>query len=80
MRIWKSKYDGMDVSEAQRLKSLEDENIKLKKLLTNAMLDNLALESLLGKMVAPAARRKAIAYLREVFEMSHRRTGTAFAA
>ena len=37
---WKAKYGGMDVSEAKRLKSLEDENAKLKKLLADAMLDN----------------------------------------
>lgn len=39
----------MDVSEAKRLKSLEDENAKLKKLLADAMLDNSALKDLLGK-------------------------------
>ena len=46
---WKAKYGGMDVSEAKRLKSLEDENIKLEKLLADAMLDNSALKDLLGK-------------------------------
>ncbi len=46
---WKAKYGGMDVSEAKRLKSLEDENSKLKKLLADAMLDNSALKDLLGK-------------------------------
>ena len=37
---WKAKYGGMEVSEARRLKALEDENAKLKKLLAEAMLDN----------------------------------------
>jgi putative transposase len=46
---WKSKYGGMDVSEAKRLKGLEDENAKLKKLLADAMLDNAALKDLLAK-------------------------------
>ncbi len=46
---WKAKYGGMDVSEAKRLKSLEDENAKLKKLLADTMLDNSALKDLLGK-------------------------------
>ena len=46
---WKSKYGGMDVSEARRLKALETENAKLKKLLADAMLDNAALKDLLGK-------------------------------
>jgi putative transposase len=46
---WKSKYSGMEVSEAKRLKALEDENAKLKKLLADAMLDNAALKDLLSK-------------------------------
>jgi putative transposase len=46
---WKSKFGGMDVSEAKRLKSLETENGKLKRLLADAMLDNAALKDLLSK-------------------------------
>ena len=46
---WKSKFGGMDVSEAKRLKALEDENGKLKRLLADAMLDNAALKDLLQK-------------------------------
>ncbi len=46
---WKAKYGGMDVSDAQRLRSLESENAKLKKLLAEAMIDNAALKDLLGK-------------------------------
>ncbi len=46
---WKAKYGGMDASEARRLKALEDENTKLKRLLADAMLDNVALKDLLGK-------------------------------
>ena len=46
---WKAKYGGMDVSEARRLKTLEDENARLKKLLADSMLDNAALKDLLGK-------------------------------
>ena len=37
---WKAKYGGLDVSDAKRLKALEDENAKLKKLLAETMLDN----------------------------------------
>ncbi|KNY31268.1 putative transposase [Rhizobium subbaraonis] len=48
---WKAKFGGMDVSEAKRLKTLEDENTKLKRLLADAMLDNAALKDLLGKNV-----------------------------
>jgi putative transposase len=46
---WKAKYGGLEVSEARRLKALEDENRRLKKLLAEAMLDNAALKDLLGK-------------------------------
>ena len=48
---WKAKYGGMGVSEARRLKALEDENRRLKKLLAEAMLDNAALKDVLGKNV-----------------------------
>jgi putative transposase len=46
---WKSKYGGLEVSEARRLRSLEAENAKLKRLLADAMLDNAGLKDLLGK-------------------------------
>ncbi len=46
---WKAKYGGLDVSEARRLRALEEENAKLKRLLAEAMLDNVALKDLLGK-------------------------------
>jgi putative transposase len=46
---WKSKFGGMDVSEARKLKTLETENARLKKLLADAMLDNAVLKDLLGK-------------------------------
>lgn len=46
---WRSKYGGMEVSEARRLKQLEDENAKLKKLLAEAMLDNAVLKDLTSK-------------------------------
>jgi putative transposase len=46
---WKAKYGGLEVSEAKRLKALEDENTKLKRLLADAMLDNAGLKDLLAK-------------------------------
>jgi len=46
---WKAKYGGLEVSEAKRLRSLEDENAKLKRLLADTMLDNAALKDLLAK-------------------------------
>jgi putative transposase len=47
--LWKAKYGGMEVSDAKRLKALEDENRRLKKLLAESMLDNAALKDILGK-------------------------------
>ena len=46
---WKAKYGGLEVSEARRLKALEDENARLKRLLADAMLDNAGLKDLLAK-------------------------------
>jgi putative transposase len=46
---WRSKYGGMEVSDARKLKSLEDENRKLKKLLAESMLDQATLREMLGK-------------------------------
>ncbi len=46
---WRSKYGGMEVSDAKKLKSLEDENRRLKKLLAEQMLDNATLKEMLGK-------------------------------
>jgi len=46
---WKAKYGGLDVSDAKRLKALEEENSKLKKLLADAMLDNAMLKEITAK-------------------------------
>ena len=46
---WKAKYGGLEVSEAKRLRALEDENGRLKRLLADAMLDNAGLKGLLSK-------------------------------
>lgn len=46
---WKAKFGGMEVAEAKRLRTLEDENTRLNQLLADAMLDNEALKDLLGK-------------------------------
>jgi putative transposase len=70
---WKAKFGGMDVSEAKKFRGLEDENAKLKRLLADAMLDNVALKDLLGKkMVTPAAKREVVALLKADHEMSER--------
>ena len=46
---WRSKYGGMDVSDARKLKALEDENTKLKRLLAESVMDNATLKEMLSK-------------------------------
>jgi putative transposase len=46
---WRSKYGGMEVSDAKKLKALDEENRKLKKLLAEQLLDNATLKEMLGK-------------------------------
>jgi putative transposase len=46
---WKAKYGGMDVSDAKRLKALEDENRRLKKLVADLSLDNAMLKDVVGR-------------------------------
>ncbi|HKD67410.1 MAG TPA: IS3 family transposase [Candidatus Binataceae bacterium] len=71
---WKSKYGGLEVSDAKRLKALEDENRRLKRLLADSMLDNAALKDLLGKNgLRPAARRTAVVKMMERHGLSQRR-------
>jgi len=70
---WRSKYGGMEVSDARRLKALEDENRKLNKLLAEAMLDNAMLKDLNSKRVTPVLKRQAMAHLQVAYEVSQRR-------
>ena len=60
---YKARFGAMDVSEAQRLKALEDENAKLKQLLTKAMPDLAILKDVAKKMVTPDAKRWAVAHV-----------------
>ena len=46
---WRSKYGGMDVSDARKLKALEEENAKLKRLLAESVMDNATLKEMLTK-------------------------------
>lgn len=46
---WRSRYGGMEVSDAKRLKALEDENQRLKKLLAESVMDAATLKEMLGK-------------------------------
>ncbi|WP_424447054.1 IS3 family transposase [Paucimonas lemoignei] len=67
---WKAKFGGMTVSDAQRLKALEAENARLKRLLAESMLDNAALKDIVGrKLVGPQAKRAAVSHLMAAHEM-----------
>ena len=46
---WRSRFGGMEISDARRLKALEEENVRLKRLLADAMLDNAILKDVAGK-------------------------------
>ncbi|WP_132833503.1 IS3 family transposase [Sphingomonas sp. PP-CC-3G-468] len=71
---WKAKFGGMEVSDAKRLRALEEENARLKRLLADTMLDNAGLKDLLSKkLVTPAAKREAVAHLQTALGMSERR-------
>ncbi|WP_156894287.1 IS3 family transposase [Rhodobacter xanthinilyticus] len=70
----KAKYGGMDLSDAKRLKQLEDENAKLKRLLADAMLDNVVLKDPLGKaLTTPVQRRDAVLRAMRDHPISQRR-------
>ncbi|WP_156894304.1 IS3 family transposase [Rhodobacter xanthinilyticus] len=70
----KAKYGGMDLSDAKRLKQLEDENAKLKRLLADAMLDNVVLKDPLGKaLTTPVQRREAVLRAMRDHPISQRR-------
>ncbi|MEZ5689234.1 MAG: IS3 family transposase [Caenibius sp.] len=70
---WKSKYGGMEVSDARRLKELESENAKLKRLLADAMLDKAALKDLLAKSSDARRAAEAVAHLQVCHGMRERR-------
>ncbi|MDP1684478.1 MAG: IS3 family transposase [Hydrogenophaga sp.] len=71
---WRAKFGGMPVSEAQRLRELESENAKLKRLLAEAHLDMHALKSVLGvKPLAPQVRREAVGRMVSEHHLSERR-------
>ena len=71
---WRKKYGGMEVSEARRLKALEEENARLKKLLAESMMDVSTLREMLGKkLLTPGSRRNAVAWAIEEKSYSQRR-------
>ena len=71
---WCAKLEGMDVSEAKRLKGLEDVNRRLKQVGAELLPDKEVLESALSKKVLiPVAKREAVEHFRECFDLSERR-------
>jgi len=74
------KFGGLEVSEARRLRALEAENARLKKLLAEAMLDNAVLKDVALKVVTPAARRSAVSAVRAAHGINERRACSLLAA
>ncbi|WGF90759.1 IS3 family transposase [Marinivivus vitaminiproducens] len=71
---WRSRYGGMEVSDTRRLKGLEEENRKLKKLLAESMLDVATLREALGKkLLRPGSRRAFVNWAMEEKSYSQRR-------
>ncbi|MBI4665419.1 MAG: IS3 family transposase [Nitrospinae bacterium] len=71
---WKAKFGGMELSDAKRLKALEDENRRLKRLVAEQALDNLVLKDLLTKKVLrPKEKRQCVEHTVSVFGLSKRR-------
>ena len=71
---WLAQYGGMKANDAKRLKELEGENARLKKLLAEAELDKAMLKEIAeGKLLTPNRKRRAVALLRERFGVSQRR-------
>ena len=71
---WRKKYRGMETEDIRRLKQLEAENQKLKRLLADSMLDNDALKAALSKKIlTPRDKRKAIAVMQDQTAISQRR-------
>ncbi|MDN5925485.1 MAG: IS3 family transposase [Hyphomicrobiales bacterium] len=71
---YKAKFGGMEVSDARKLKALEDENARLKKLLAETMLDNAMLKDVASKkLVTPDVKRDAVVHVCEKHGVSQRR-------
>lgn len=70
---WKSKYGGMDVSEAQKAKRLRDENGRLRKLVADPSLDKEALQTAIEKRMELDALKVAVEHIRQKFAFTERR-------
>jgi len=73
MRPEGTRFGGMNVSEAKRLRQLEAENAQLKRIVADQAVDIVALKDVLQKMVTPAARKEAVHCLQEEHALSRGR-------
>ena len=68
---WRKEYGGMEVAQVHRLKELEQENSRLKRLVDDQALDNLILqEAAQGQLLSPTRRREAVGYVRKTLAVS----------
>ena len=70
---WKKKFGGMGVTKLRRLRQLEEENQRLKRLVADLSLDKVMLRKLSKKVLRPAQKRQAVHFLREAYRISVRR-------
>jgi putative transposase len=71
---WRRQYGGLQVNETKRLKTFEDENRRMKKLVADLSLDNAMLKDAAGaQMVTATQRRQVVTHLRAAFDVSARR-------
>lgn len=70
---WRSKFGGMSVSDTQRLRELETENGRVKRMYAELSLDHELLKEVLKKVLSPAQRRRAVQWLQEERAVSGRR-------
>ncbi len=70
---WKKKFGGMGVTELRRLRQLEEENQRLKRLVADLSLDKEMLQEVIKKVLRPAQKRQAVHFLREAYRISVRR-------
>ena len=70
---WKANYGGLEVCDAKRLRALEEENARLKRLIADTMLDNAGLKDLLTKNGSARREAEAVAHLQPTLGMSERR-------
>ena len=70
---WRNQFGGMKADDVSRLKELEVENARLKRIVADKELENLALREVAGKLVGPSRRRRAVEMLQERLGLSQRR-------